>query len=116
MAQHRFACETCYYEIFTDDSKTPHVCPNCNAQMYWDLGNTIVSGGTYKKKIVSEAMAISAGQADEHRRLFPGVELTPKDGSLCPTFTDFKTHEDYLKKTGFVKHPQKSHNTRRTYT
>lgn len=113
VAQHRFVCEKCGFEVFDTDSKTSHVCPTCNTVMFWDLGNVTVSGGTYNKPVISESLAINPNQTEEHKKLFPNVGVL-SDGRL--RFDDYKTHDNYLEVTGFVKHPQRLHNTRRIYT
>jgi hypothetical protein len=49
-------------------------------------------------------MAISPDQIEEHGKLFPDVKVLP-DG--CIQFDNYQQHDDYLKKTGFQKLPQK---------
>ncbi|MFA5152423.1 MAG: hypothetical protein WC554_07700 [Clostridia bacterium] len=116
MAIHTFICEKCESRV-QDAVTTVHKCPNCGNEMYWDLsGANMFGDGTYSKELVSESMAISSSQVAEHKKLFPNVKLTKKDGCFCPTFGDFKTHDSYLKACGFVKHPQRPHNTRKYYT
>jgi hypothetical protein len=113
---HSFICNSCGHVESTIDTGGKD-CPLCGNKMAWDLGGaTIIGDGTYNKKVVSESLAINVSQIAEHKRLFPNVELTVKDGCACPTFHDYKTHDEYLRKTGFVKHPQKLHNTRKIYT
>ncbi len=66
--------------------------------------NSRTGVGKYAKGVVSQALAISPEQIEEHRKLFPGVEVLP-DG--CIKFDSYKQHDNYLKKAGFQKSPQK---------
>jgi len=52
------------------------------------------------RPLVSDSLAVAPQQVEEHRRTFPDIPLT-KEGQ--PVFTNYKQHENYLKKTGFVK-------------
>lgn len=61
----------------------------------------------YRRPIVSHALGINPSQAAEHRRLFPDIKL--KDDSY-PVFTSYRQHDDYLKKIGAVKNPQRIRN------
>ncbi len=58
--------------------------------------------GSYEH--ISESLAISPSQTGEHHQQFPGVDVLP-DGRI--RFTSYKQHDEYLKKTGFRKIPQK---------
>lgn len=58
----------------------------------------------YSNPIVSQSLAMNPDQIDDHKRLFPDVEVTP-DG--CPVFTNYAQHDAYLTKTGFRKNPGK---------
>ncbi len=60
--------------------------------------------GDYAKGVVSDALAINPEQIEEHHRLFPDVDVL-SDGRV--KFDSYKQHDDYLKKTGFRKKPQK---------
>lgn len=53
---------------------------------------------------VSASLAINPSQIEEHQKTFPGVDVLP-DGQIH--FTSFKQHDEYLKKSGFVKQTQK---------
>ena len=50
----------------------------------------------------SASLAINPCQAKAHRKLFPGIGIK-KDGQLH--FNSVKKQSDYLKQTGFQKHP-----------
>lgn len=81
-------------------------CPECGKGMERCFG----SGGgrqtstSYGSGIVSQALAISPDQLEEHKKHFPDVRVQ-EDG--CIVFESYKQHDDYLKKTGFQKLPQK---------
>jgi len=102
MATHRFVCDPC--KIFIEDTTTKgiHKCPKCGISMAMDC--KIAIHGNYRTPIHSDSMAISPTQVDEHKRLFPNIEI---DSECRPVFDNFTKHEAYLKETGFVKHPQK---------
>lgn len=56
--------------------------------------------GNYKNPIHSDSLAIHPDQRAEHEQTFPNIKL---DGQNRPIFDNFVDHENYLKKTGFVK-------------
>ena len=78
-------------------------CSECGQKMYREYDFS-VGGRDYSKPIISDSLAVSPEQISEHREQFPGVEVLP-DGR--PKFTNYKQHDDYLKKTGFRKIRQK---------
>jgi len=102
MATHRFTCDKC--NIFIEDNtiKGIHKCPKCSEDMALDC--KVAIHGNYRNPIISDSLAVSPDQIEEHRRLFPDIKMHD-DGR--PEFDNFTKHEAYLKKTGFVKHPQK---------
>ena len=61
---------------------------------------------------VSDALAVTPSQIAEHHETFPGVDVLP-DGRIH--FTSFKQHDDYLKKSGFVKKTQKRRTSSAVY-
>ena len=85
-------------------------CPYCGCKDVEVLGDVDMSefgiqpfnvgNATYGKSLISDSLAINPSQIAEHREKFPNVEVLP-DGRL--KFDDFKTHNDYLEKTGFTK-------------
>ena len=82
-------------------------CLECGKEMTrnYNYGKTGRQTSTsYGAGFVSQALAISPDQIEEHKRLFPDVKIQ-KDG--CVIFENYKQHDDYLKKTGFKKQPQK---------
>lgn len=70
--------------------------------MRWDIKINQGSTGDYEH--ISESLAIAPSQRKEHAKQFPGVDTLP-DGRI--KFTSIKQQDDYLKKTGFRKIPQK---------
>lgn len=105
MATHRFIC-TCS-DIIVEDTTTKgvHKCPICEEDMALDC--KIAIHGNYRIPIHSDSMAISPDQRAEHERLFPNTRL---DNQCRPIFENFKQHENYMKKCGIVKAPQKIKN------
>jgi len=84
----------------------PHDCLECGCEMQRDYHSERANVGDreYHRPIVSDTLAINPEQIPEHRRKFPDVKVLP-DGR--PVFDSFRKHEDYLKKSGVVKHPQR---------
>ncbi|KKN71911.1 hypothetical protein LCGC14_0415570 [marine sediment metagenome] len=62
------------------------------------------SGDRYGKPLISDSLAMHPSQIAEHNKLFPDIKVH-KDGR--PQFDNFKQHDDYLEKTGFVKCTQR---------
>lgn len=103
-------------EVYCTVSKLPEdgmkgcpKCPECDEFMIQNFnrkaGKDSRTGvGNYANGVVSQALAINPDQLAEHNQLFPGVEVLP-DG--CIKFDSYKQHDNYLKKAGFQKLPQK---------
>ncbi len=100
-------------EIFCTMSKCPREgmgeypeCPDCGKEMARDFMEERGGKGCkkYGQPFVSQAMAISPDQIEEHGRLFPDVKVQ-SDG--CITFDSVAQHDKYLKATGFHKEPQR---------
>ncbi len=81
-------------------------CGNCWSIMKRDFKADLfhTASDSYQTPLVSDSLAVSIDQIAEHKRECPDIEIT-KEGQ--PVFTNFKQHEGYLKKTGFVKSPKK---------
>lgn len=105
------ACPKCYdpetkgaiVEIVRKDDDG-ECCQECWGDLYYvhtDRGSGIRAGDYHH---VSESLAINPSQTKVHRKLFPGVDVLP-DGRIG--FNSVRQQSDYLKKTGFDKHPQK---------
>ena len=101
MAVQEFICDACGTEISDDNSNGIHKCLKCGADMRWRCGGGIREGD-YSH--TSSSLAINPCQMKAHRKLFPGIDVLP-DGQIH--FDSVKKQSDYLKKTGFVKVPQK---------
>lgn len=84
----------------------------CGIKMFRDYQADLPNAGNrdYRKPIISDSLAINPCQIEEHRKLFPDIKVHP-DGR--PEFDNFKKHDDYLEKCGFVKMPKRN---RRRFT
>ena len=58
----------------------------------------------YHKPHISDSLAIHPDQTAEHKQVYPDVGVLP-DGRI--QFDSPKIHDNYLKKRGMFKHPQK---------
>ena len=74
-------------------------CSRCGADMY-RVYSFATGNKEYSKPIVSQSLAISPEQAQEHKKLFPDVKL---HDNQFPVFENYQQHDKYLEKTGFVK-------------
>jgi len=90
--------------VETDDHQT---CKLCGFAMNRDYQADLFAPGNkdYAAPLHSDSLAISPDQVKEHQRLFPDVKI---DLECRPVFENYKQHDGYLKKTGFVKHRQKT--------
>ncbi len=81
-------------------------CPECGKRMIedWRPKGKRQTSRSYGSGVISQAMAISPDQIEEHHKLFPGVDVLP-DG--CIKFDNYQQHDKYLKQTGFQKSPQR---------
>lgn len=102
MITHTFICDDCGTVVRDTTTKIIHKCPKCGQDMRWDVNVAI--HGNYAHPIHSDSLAINPSQRAEHERLFPNIRL---DKQNRPVFDKFVDHENYLKKTGFVKKRQK---------
>ncbi len=106
MPVHNFVCEACNIRIHFSTTKGVHKCPECGEDMWCQFSGSIC--GNYDHPIHSDAMAVHPSQRAEHEREFPNIRL---DGQCRPILNNYKDHEAYLKKTGFVKAKQKIRNS-----
>ena len=102
MVLHTFICDNCNLTIQDPDTKKIHHCARCDKGMRWDLRGVGIAPGDYEH--VSDSLAISPDQTQEHKQMFPDVDVL-EDGRL--RFTSVRQHETYLNKTGFYKKTQK---------
>ena len=96
--EHTFICDDCKTTIKDVNTYGAHRCMTCGKTMRWDLNFGI--HGNYSKPIHSDALAIHPDQRAEHEVLFPNIRI---DKQNRPIFDNYVDHENYLKKTGFVK-------------
>jgi len=96
------------------DSDKCQVCEVCESTMDRDYQADLVNVGNvdYAKPIHSDSLAISPDQVAEHQRLFPDVKI---DSECRPILENYKQHDAYLEKTGFIKHPQKQKKRGKTF-
>ncbi|GAH08477.1 unnamed protein product [marine sediment metagenome] len=89
-------------------AETDKICPKCGGKIVKaNVRGSVFHAGNkdYKKPLVSDSLAIHPSQITEHKKVFPDVEVTPEGQ---PVFTNYKQHQKYLDKAGFVKQPQKT--------
>lgn len=88
------------YRLVDEQLRFPY-CPTCGTIMYHA---TQGSNGDYNH--TSDSLAIHPDDIPEHRRLFPGVEVTAEGQ---PKFTSTRQQERYAEKSaGCYKKPQKT--------
>lgn len=107
MPEYSFACDCGEARsVFCSIAERPKElnCLHCGKKMYRTYQICATGGKLYRHPIHSDSLAISPSQVQEHRKLFPGVKL---DSECRPVFENFRQHDNYLKKTGFVKHSKK---------
>lgn len=102
MPLHNFVCDKCMVSVQDESTKGVHTCPECGGDMRWDINISI--HGNYRRPIHSDSLAISPTQRAEHEQKFPDIKL---DDECRPIFDNFRSHDNYLKKTGFKKERQR---------
>jgi len=110
MPRYDYDCENCggQVEIIKPMSSydAEEKCPICDAIMTKQMSVGIrTPNKDYGTPIVSHSLAMCPSQIAEHNRMFPDIKVRA-DG--CPVFDNFKTHDDYLAKTGFAKDRQRN--------
>lgn len=100
MVEHTFICDNCQISVRDSDTKIIHKCLKCGREMRWDL--CAKSHGAYN--FVSQSLAINPSQIEEHKKLYPNVDVLP-DGRIH--LTSVRQHDGYIDKRGFVKFPQR---------
>jgi len=107
MAGHRFICDRDGTVVTDTTCMGDHPCPKCSEEMRWDIRNggfAIGGGGDYHH--TSDTLAIHPSDIPEHRKLFPGVDVTPEGQ---PMFTSARQQEKYAEKSaGCYKKAQKT--------
>ena len=105
--KNKFWCPGCKVVVFSMD-KTPPVCRWCSAQSETFISDGANIGGCdYDTPIVSDSLAVSMNQIDEHKQAFPGIEITPQGQ---PVFHNRREHDKYLDQINMVKQPKKIKN------
>ena len=102
---HIFICEneSCGHKVYDMNTRGVHTCPKCGTDMYWNLKDIGISDGDYHH--TSDSLAFHPDDIAEHRRLFPGVEVTAEGQ---PMFTSTRQQERYAERCGFHKKQQRS--------
>lgn len=105
MPRYDYYCNTCNTQIEITKpmviSEEGEECPTCGVFMAKQLSIGVSTPNRdYSRPIVSHSLAMCPTQIPEHNKMFPDIKVRA-DG--CPVFDNFKTHDDYLKKTGFYK-------------
>ena len=103
--EHQFICDDCGVGVQDTNTKGIHHCPKCGQDMRWDIKDIGIPDGDYHH--TSDSLAFHPDDIPEHRKLFPGIEVTPEGQ---PQFTSVKQQEKYAEKAGFHKKPQKIKN------
>ncbi len=101
---HQFICDSCGNSITDTSAKAVHVCA-CGKNMRWDLKGIGIPLGDYNH--TSDSLAIHPADIPEHRKLYPGIEVTPEGQ---PKFTSMRQQEKYaVKSAGCYKKRQCTH-------
>ena len=109
MILYEFKCSVCGHEdaLFckVEDRDASYDCPLCGNNMKRKISCPHGHDGRdYSRQIVSDSLAVSMSQIEEHKKMFPNIKMTPEGQ---PVFDNYRDHENYLKETGFVKAPGK---------
>ena len=114
MPMYSFICPRCGHskEIFRPmreaDKSVPcdgeHACKKSLMQRDFAADLFHTASDSYKTPIVSDSLAVSVDQIEEHKQVFPDVKITDQGQ---PVMESYSQHEKYLKKVGFIKSPQK---------
>jgi putative FmdB family regulatory protein len=85
-------------------SDTSEQCPNCGHTMVKDIRANLphAAPDSYARPIHSDALGIRSCQVEEHKRLYPDVQL---DAQNRPILDSYRKHEAYMEKRGIVKQP-----------
>lgn len=103
MVEHRMVCKKCDVEVVVDSFMDNHKCSKCKESMSIVAAVTGL-GGDYHH--TSDSLAIHPEDIPEHRRLFPGVEVTTEGQ---PQFTSPKQQEKYAEESaGCYKKTQRT--------
>lgn len=107
MVEHRFVCLEDGTEVTDTTTRGIHTCPKCGEDMAMIA---VVAGRNGDYHHTSDSLAIHPDDIPVHRRLYPGIEVTPQGQ---PQFTSPKQQEAYaLKSAGCYKKEQKKRTRR----
>lgn len=92
------------------ESGRPEICPRCGIGIVRDYSSEgfVCSADSYRREIHSDALAVCESQRAEHQRLYPDI---PLDSECRPVLSNFRQHEDYMKKRGAHKLPSRKQKT-----
>ncbi len=98
-------CERTEEVVIGMRDRKDRVC-ECGSEMVRDYcaERPNIGDREYRRPIHSDSLAIMPHQVAEHKRKYPNINI---DNEGRPIFTSFRQHDQYLKDTGFVKHPQR---------
>lgn len=82
-------------------------CEVCDSVLVRDFGDIRFGKGhkQYRRQIVSDSLAVSIDQIEEHKKKFPNIQITPEGQ---PVFDNYADHDAYLEACNAVKIPGKS--------
>lgn len=107
MPTYVYSCSECnaVKEDFCTISKRKESLPcECGSRLERDFGREGPDKSNGDYELISQSLAINPCQTKVHRKLFPDVAVLP-DGRI--KFSSFRSHDKYLKQTGFHKNRQK---------
>lgn len=110
MPRYDYDCNNCGGKVEIIKSMSSYnadeKCPICDATMTKQMSTGIgTPNRDYSRVVVSHSLGMCPTQIAEHNRLFPDIKVRA-DG--VPVFENFKAHDDYCKKTGVEKAPQRN--------
>lgn len=113
-----FLCPNCESKVelimsMADYDPVQH-CTRCKGPMRRDFSDARVGKGRkqYRRPIISDSLAVSIDQIEEHKRLFPDVQITDEGQPVLDTY---EKHEAYRKARNVEKLPGKPVKTGRVY-
>ena len=108
MKDFTFICPECEFVLELDNS--PDEVPECKTcgcyldRIFEQFKQVNIGDRPYSRPLHSDSLAITPGQVEEHKRLFPNVQI---DEQCRPVFTNYRQHNDYLNAIGVEKAPQR---------
>lgn len=116
---YRYYCTSCHTNIERDEMIESDFIKNSRGKDVLTYRETcscggMVTAGFYDGPVrvekgdynfISESLAVPVHQIDEHRAMYPDVDVRP-DGTLH--FTSVAQQDRYYKRSGFIKQPQRN--------